>query len=154
MSKYLLYLPLLQHKTLWYFLQFDDQGIVNSDSRMIAVPHDYANFIPTDIRGLTFARTPQQVLNIIFLGNPEAKGTFFPNGVLGRLDKPAGFDALATGVENFPIWPKKAPQVYWLTSLVRHLHDASAVLLLSSRHKVVLDILVVKIVCWSLCPML
>ena len=42
-------------------LQFDDQGIVNSDSRTIAVPHDYANFIPTDIRGTTFARTPAQV---------------------------------------------------------------------------------------------
>ena len=42
-------------------LQFDDQGIVNSDSRTIAVPHDYANYIPTDIRGLTFARTPAQV---------------------------------------------------------------------------------------------
>ncbi len=41
--------------------QFDDQGIVNSDSRTIAVPHDYANYIPTDIRGLTFARTPAQV---------------------------------------------------------------------------------------------
>ena len=43
-------------------VQIDDQGIVNTDSRTIAVPHDYANFIPTDIRGLTFARTPQQVL--------------------------------------------------------------------------------------------
>lgn len=42
-------------------MQFDDQGIVNSDSRTIAVPHDYANYIPTDIRGLTFARTPAQV---------------------------------------------------------------------------------------------
>ena len=42
-------------------VQFDDQGIVNSDSRTIAVPHDYANFIPTDIRGTTFARTPAQV---------------------------------------------------------------------------------------------
>ena len=82
------------------------------------MPHDYANFIPTDIRGLTFARTPQQVLNIIFLGNQEAKGTFFPNGVLGRLDKPAGFDALATGLENFPIWPKKAPQVCWCPMLI------------------------------------
>lgn len=44
-----------------YVVQFDDQGIVNSDSRTIAVPHDYANYIPTDIRGLTFARTPAQV---------------------------------------------------------------------------------------------
>lgn len=44
-----------------FVVQFDDQGIVNSDSRTIAVPHDYANYIPTDIRGTTFARTPAQV---------------------------------------------------------------------------------------------
>ena len=47
--------------TMFLLMQFDDQGIVNSDSRTIAVPHDYANYIPTDIRGLTFARTPAQV---------------------------------------------------------------------------------------------
>ena len=51
-------------------VQFDDQGIVNSDSRTIAVPHDYANFIPTDIRGTTFARTPAQVSHV-FVPHPQ-----------------------------------------------------------------------------------
>lgn len=91
--------------------QFDDQGIVNSDPRTIAVPHDYANFIPTDIRGLTYSRTPAQVLNIIFLGDQSGKGTFFPEGILGRINKPGDYDALATGIERFPLWPKKAFQM-------------------------------------------
>lgn len=91
--------------------QFDDQGIVNSDSRTIAVPHDYANFIPTDIRGTTFARTPAQALNIIFLGDKSGKGTFFPEGIPGKINTGKGFDELASGTESFPIWPKKAPQM-------------------------------------------
>lgn len=41
--------------------QFDDQGIVNTDPRNIAVPDGFINLIPTDIRGLTFSRTPQMV---------------------------------------------------------------------------------------------
>lgn len=52
-----------------------------------------------------------QALNIIFLGDKSGKGTFFPEGVLGRIKTGEGFDQLASGVENFPIWPKKAPQV-------------------------------------------
>ena len=39
----------------------DDQGLVNTDPRYIAVPDQYINLIPTDIRGLTLNRTPQQV---------------------------------------------------------------------------------------------
>ena len=42
-------------------LQMDDQGLVNTDPRTIAVPDYYINMIPTDVRGLTFSRTPQQV---------------------------------------------------------------------------------------------
>ena len=42
--------------------QLDDQGLVNADPRNIAVPDGFVNMIPTDIRGITFARTPQQVL--------------------------------------------------------------------------------------------
>lgn len=38
-----------------------DQGLVNTDPRFIAVPTGYVNLIPTDIRGLTLNRTPQQV---------------------------------------------------------------------------------------------
>ena len=39
----------------------DDQGLLNTDPRFIAVPDGYINLIPTDIRGLTLNRTPQQV---------------------------------------------------------------------------------------------
>ncbi len=41
--------------------QDSDQGIFNSDPNFIAVPTDSINMVPTDIRGLTFSRTPQQV---------------------------------------------------------------------------------------------
>ena len=42
-------------------LQMDDQGLVNTDPRNIAVPNTWVNLIPTDVRGLTFSRTPQMV---------------------------------------------------------------------------------------------
>ncbi len=47
--------------TVCWALQIDDQGLVNTDPRYIAVPNTWVNLIPTDIRGLTFSRTPQMV---------------------------------------------------------------------------------------------
>ncbi len=41
--------------------QLDDQGLFNTDPRAQAVPEGYVNFVPTDIQGITFGRTPQQV---------------------------------------------------------------------------------------------
>ena len=41
--------------------QLDDQGLVQADPRNIAVPDQFPNMVPTDIRGLTFSRTPQMV---------------------------------------------------------------------------------------------
>ena len=38
-----------------------DQGLVNTDPRTIAVPDQGVNLIPTDIQGITFNRSPQQV---------------------------------------------------------------------------------------------
>lgn len=43
------------------WLQFFDQGLVNSDPRFLAVPAEFLNTVPTDVRGLTFSRSPQQV---------------------------------------------------------------------------------------------
>jgi hypothetical protein len=46
-----------------------------------------ANFVPSDERGIAFTRTPQQVLQIVYL-TPEtgvSSGGFFPNGVNGTL---------------------------------------------------------------------
>lgn len=45
-------------------VQLDDQGLVQADPRNIAVPDGFVNMIPTDIRGLTFSRTPQMVCSL------------------------------------------------------------------------------------------
>ncbi|GGF31018.1 ferritin-like domain-containing protein [Subtercola lobariae] len=50
-----------------------------------------ANLVPTDKNGITFSRTPGQVLNIAYL-NPKAvtSGGFFPGGVNGDLNTSDG----------------------------------------------------------------
>jgi hypothetical protein len=57
----------------------DDQGI-----------HKVANITPTDKNGITYSRSPGQVLNIAYL-NPAkvTKGGFFPHGVNGSLNTSA-----------------------------------------------------------------
>ncbi|EIE26936.1 hypothetical protein COCSUDRAFT_59434 [Coccomyxa subellipsoidea C-169] len=80
----------------------DDQGLVNTDSRTIAVPQYYVNMIPTDVRGLTFSRTPQQIINIVTLGSLDGKGVFFPNGLGGAINKPTGYNETASGLDSFP----------------------------------------------------
>ena len=56
--------------------QVDDQGIGDNDT---------INITPTDVDGLVFARTPQQVLRIAYL-NPNGTPTgFFPEGVNGMI---------------------------------------------------------------------
>jgi len=99
----------------WYssvFLpQFDDQGLVNTDARTIAVPDSYVNIIPTDVRGITFSRTPQMNINILTLGNPDGVGAFFPNGLIGAISKPTGYNVTAAGTDDFPSSPMVAFQV-------------------------------------------
>ncbi|GAQ87523.1 hypothetical protein KFL_003580160 [Klebsormidium nitens] len=46
------------------------------------------NIVPTDGNGVTFSRTPQQVLNILTCGAPDGRGCFFPDGVNGRINLP------------------------------------------------------------------
>jgi len=96
-------------QSVW--LQSDDQGLVNSDPRNIAVPDTFINNIPTDIRGLTFSRTPQQLINMYSLGNPSGIGPFFPNGFSGAINSPVGYTNMATGLEDFPASPMDAFQV-------------------------------------------
>ena len=54
----------------------DDQGIVIDG---------VSNIVPTDKNGLAFARTTDQVLNIVYLGGEAAGFGFFPQKLNGRL---------------------------------------------------------------------
>jgi hypothetical protein len=42
-----------------------------------------ANIVPNDDNGIAFARTPRQVLNIVYLKPGASKGGFYPNGFSG-----------------------------------------------------------------------
>lgn len=56
----------------------DDQGVER---------HDRANIVPTDKFGVTYSRTPGDVLNIVYLTPKEAtSGGFFPHGVNGQVN--------------------------------------------------------------------
>lgn len=83
---------------------FVDQGLINTDPRFIAVPDSFVNMMPTDVRGLTFNRTPGQLLRILFIG-AETKGGFFPNGVYGNINSTKGYNAVVSGTAD---WPKDA----------------------------------------------
>ena len=59
-----------------------DQGIVTGNPRARR-----ANLVPTDADGLAFGRTPQQVLNIVYLqgGAGVTRGGFYPAGLNGEV---------------------------------------------------------------------
>ena len=60
-------------------LPADDQG---------TLVNNMVNIVPTDSNSIAFARTPQQVLAIVFNGG-ATKGGFFPNGVSGMFTSSA-----------------------------------------------------------------
>lgn len=41
------------------------------------------NIVPTDANGLAFSRSPDQVLNVVYLGAEPSNASFFPSGVNG-----------------------------------------------------------------------
>ena len=43
-----------------------------------------------------------QNINILTLGNPQGKGVFFPEGLLGNITTPYGFNMSDPGNETFP----------------------------------------------------
>jgi hypothetical protein len=53
-----------------------DQGIGSKDN---------INIVPTDANGIAFSRTPQQVLNIVYLGDQASSASFFPDGLNGAV---------------------------------------------------------------------
>lgn len=57
----------------------DDQGVTSNGEAYGTV-----NIVPTDTNSLAFARTPQQVLSVVYLGG-TTKGGFFPNGTHGTI---------------------------------------------------------------------
>lgn len=54
----------------------DDQGVAVKNMPNIAL---------TDSNGLVFARTPRQVLNIVYAGIGASSGLFYPNGMNGAI---------------------------------------------------------------------
>ncbi|KAK9838781.1 hypothetical protein WJX74_003291 [Apatococcus lobatus] len=124
--------------------QIDDQGLLNKDPRFIAIPGSYVNNIPTDIRGLSFSRTPLMNLNILMVGAKDGKGGFFPEGIAGRINTPEGFDKLAKGTEDFgnqpqivqmpasevekipgPVTPEGPSELPGMTSLTQELNSGA-----------------------------
>jgi hypothetical protein len=62
-----------------------DQGISGTQSATPGFNQSDANLVPTDRNGLVFARTPGQVLNIVYLNTTQSPGGFIPGGLNGRL---------------------------------------------------------------------
>ena len=64
----------------------DDQGIAPVTVNGLT----NSNIVPSDNNGLVFARTPSQVLNVVYLTKAAAtSGGFFPGGVNGTINASA-----------------------------------------------------------------
>ena len=50
------------------------------------IPGNAYNFVPNDINGLIFRRTPAQILNIVYGGGAVSNFGFFPQGVNGTIN--------------------------------------------------------------------
>jgi len=60
-----------------------DQGITISDPTSPMAGQ--ANLVPADRNSIAFSRTPQQVLNVVYLGGAPSATSFFPIGVNGEI---------------------------------------------------------------------
>ncbi len=61
----------------------DDQGVDSSQSKLDGGFPSPSNIVPTDPNSLAFARSPRQVLNIVYGKAGASKGLFFPFGANG-----------------------------------------------------------------------
>lgn len=83
------------------------------------MPDSFINLIPTDIQGLTFSRTPAQVIRIVTAGNPNSVGGFFPQGLLGAINSSSTYNVTSSGtgeVLDSLLVPFKMCQSQWLAS--------------------------------------
>jgi hypothetical protein len=61
----------------------DDQGIDASQTTLAGGFPSPVNIVPADANSITFARTPRQVLNVVYGQSNASNGLFFPSGVNG-----------------------------------------------------------------------
>ena len=52
----------------------------------------------------TWSTCCAQILNVLFLGRGN-KGFFFPDGIMGAINSPDGYDDVASGLDSFPSSP-------------------------------------------------
>ena len=64
-----------------------------------------------------------QNINILTLGNPEGKGVFFPEGLLGAITTPTGYNKTDPGNETFPSSTSNSGNLD--TQVARCMHSAS-----------------------------
>ena len=60
-----------------------DQGIVVPPADGRSTPYPFANLVPQNGKGVAFARTPKEVLAIVYGGNATQPGTFYAQGMNG-----------------------------------------------------------------------
>ncbi len=68
------------------------------------MPDSFINLIPTDIQGLTFSRTPAQVIRIVTAGSLNSMGGFFPQGLLGNINSSSTYNVTASGTGELDAW--------------------------------------------------
>lgn len=75
-----------------------------------------------------------QVINILTLGNADGVGVFFPEGLLGAITKPTGYNASSPGNQAYPSQLASQPADL-VTSQVRLIINSMMLTPLPTRHR-------------------